>query len=216
MKHQPFVWDKLAVVAVIIALGGLTVQPGEPLIAAPSTTESKIKKVETDEGLGTTVWMTLDSAPFPSSGSSYSDNTVIVFVPHYFSRLRKKRAMDMAVYFHGHVSSAGRSIKSAKLREQLVESERNALLIVPQGPKFARDSSGGKLEKENGLKNLLTEVLDVLQDESLESTLEDAFLPPLNKGKARRIGTVVLMAHSGGFEVAAKSVKRGKVDVSEV
>jgi len=41
-------------------------------------------------------------------------------------------------------------LKGYEIVEQLSESRRNAILVVPQGPRDASDSFGGKLEDPEG------------------------------------------------------------------
>jgi len=57
-------------------------------------------------------------------------------------------------------------LKRYKLIEQLIESRKNAVLVVPQGPYDASDSFGGKLEDPDGFKRFMGDVQDVLRREA--------------------------------------------------
>ena len=119
--------------------------------------------------------------------------------------------IDTVLHFHGHNNTAAGAMKGFKLREQLIESKQNAILIMPQGPVNARDSSGGKLEKKGALNPFLREVRQLVQSNEVAAKLGKSGIP-----KSGRIGTLVVSAHSGGFHVAAKLCKDTSFDVREV
>ena len=83
-----------------------------------------------------------------------------------------------------------------QLIEQFVASARNAVLIVPQGPREASDSSGGKLEDADGFARFIAE---------LRSTLATA----TSLGTNVSIGRIILSGHSGGYRVMAAVLDRG-------
>lgn len=147
---------------------------------------------------GQTFELRLRSAPFPVAGKKYKDNRVYVVVPAGFRPTDGKVAM--IVHFHGHQTRANAAMVEHELREQLDESGRNAILVVPQLADNARDSFAGKLEKRGGLARMLREVLDH---------------PELGLSRAT-IGTLVVSAHSGGFQAAARALDRGGVSVHQV
>ena len=203
-------------------LGGLTaaallsVCPGHALAggkgkAAPKAKPrpSKLRKVEAD-ALGVTLTFGLASAPFPCPGAPYTDDTVLVFVPTGY-RVPDTRRVDLVVHFHGHRNTALAALQQMQLREQLVDSRQNALLVAPQGPLNAVDSGGGKLEKQGGLRTFLTEVRTELQTPEARKALGKSALP-----RSARVGTVILSAHSGGSKVAAACLQRGGYEVGEV
>jgi len=173
--------------------------------------------------LGTTVTLALDNAPFPAKGARYKDNTVIVFVPWYYN-LNRYRDINAVVFFHGHSNTASGAMRHHQIREQLVDSKQNAILICPQGPVRAKDSSGGKLSQRGGLERLLKEVRTVLGHGRNRSRLGRAFIPPVRKRRRithRRISKVILAAHSGGFAVTAHIVRgrrqrKGGHEISEI
>ena len=177
--------------------------------AAAPVKPSKIRDVEVTK-LGTTITMDLESAPFPAKGSSYKDPTVIVFVPRYF-RVHSDMRVDTLVHFHGYRDTAEEAMKRHQLREQLVASKQNAILVFPQGPVRSEDMSGGKLDEPGGLVNLLTEVRETLQSRRLQVRLEHSGIP-----NRARIGKCILSAHSGGFRVMSYCLEVGGFNVNEV
>src|SRR6188768_939435 len=107
-------------------------------------------KAQSRDALGTTMVLGLPQAPFAGTG----DDTVIVFVPDKF-RFQPDEGVSALVHFHGHNSSAEKAIMAHALREQLVDSRQNAILIVPQLALFAADSSCGKLTAPDALARLV-------------------------------------------------------------
>ncbi len=188
---------------------GAALVPGSAQ-AAPAKA-SKIRDIE-KSSLGTTIYMQLESAPFPAPGARYTDDTVIVFVPKHF-RVHKQDnyRIDTLMHFHGHRDTADQAMKRHQLREQLAASKQNAILVLPQGPVKAEDSRGGKLDQPKGLLNLLTEIRKTLQTSRLQLALKECGVP-----NAARIGKLILSAHSGGYKVAAHCVARGGYNVNEV
>ena len=149
------------------------------------------------------------SAPFPhpqraeghkykdkffSAKDHYSDNTVAIFIPKDF---RETDRPDFVVHFHGWGNHVENVLKHYELIDQFVESGRNAILIVPQGPRDASDSFGGKLEDTNGFKIFMTEVADTLRKKSAL------------KKKDFQPGRIILSGHSGGYQVISSIVERG-------
>jgi hypothetical protein len=155
---------------------------------------------------GDTFIFRAQSAPFPDGVHPDKNNTVALFVSHATSeRLRSapNASVDFVVYFHGHDTLAADIIRTARLREMLVESGRKAVLVVPQLADKRSESHAGRLQRRNGLRHLLEEVLVTLKSRG-------------TVGGDRDIGRVVLAAHSGGFQAAAFSAERGGVHVIDV
>jgi hypothetical protein len=166
--------------------------------------------VRADTLPGRTFAPSLPSAPFPhpsrASGhdynkvhygvdTSYSDSTVGIYVP---AKFRDGASIDAIVHFHGWNNHVAEVFRRYQLREQLEGSGKNAILIVPQGPKDAPDSNDGKLElDQGGLARLLADVLAYLKTQSVTT--------------ASAIGKVVLTAHSGGYGGAGGALTRGGV-----
>jgi hypothetical protein len=157
----------------------------------------------------------LANAPFPaperangyiydgktySAAEHYSDSTVLVFIPKKFS---PSRDVDVVVYFHGWYNNPDSAIAQFNLINQFVQANKNAILIIPQGPKNAPDSFGGKLEKAGMFAAFINEI----------------FLK-LSAGKVfrnnPRLGTIVLAGHSGAYRVIAHLLMHGGVEIREV
>src|SRR5215472_11283871 len=191
----------------LAALGGMPLfalsRPARATEGAP-----RLKSLARD-ALGTTLWLGLDRAPFPGPGAPYHDDTVIVFVPAHF-RLWDDEGISVLVHFHGHNTTADRALKAHELREQLADSQQNALLVVPQLAVMAADSSCGKLESPGGLARLLSEVVTATAREGRITLGDTAF------SEDAPIGTVCVSAHSGGYHAAASVLRAGDVDIREV
>jgi hypothetical protein len=149
------------------------------------------------------------SAPFPHSKRTdghqykgkafpakehYSDSTVAIFIP---KGLRESGRIDFVVHFHGWQNNVAGVLEQYKLMEQLTDSRRNAVLVVPQGPRNAPDSFGGKLEDAGGFQLFMNEVAGTLRQKSAL------------KKKRFTIGRIVLSGHSGGYEVISSIVACG-------
>lgn len=131
---------------------------------------------------------------FYSAREHYSDSTVAMFIPRHF---RVTDHIDFVVHFHGWRHAVAGTLEEYKLIQQFADSGRNAILIVPQGPRMAPDSFGGKLEDTNGFKAFMAEAIDKLRASgALERTNFD-------------IGNIILSGHSGGYHVMAAIVDHG-------
>jgi hypothetical protein len=149
------------------------------------------------------------SAPFPhaeraeghkykeeffSAAEHYRDSTVAIFIPKGF---RETGKIDFVVHFHGWRNHVEEVLRRYELIQQLVESGRNAVLVVPQGPRDAPDSFGGKLEDARGFKRFIDEVAEILRQRSALQKKDFA------------LGSVILSGHSGGYRVMAAILDRG-------
>ncbi len=129
----------------------------------------------------------------------YSDNTVGIFIPKGF---RETGKIDFVVHFHGWGNHVEGVFKRYLLAEQLIESKRNAVLVVPQGPYNASDSFGGKLEDPGGFKRFMDEVVTTLRQQSAL------------KKKAFTLGNIIISGHSGGYGVMSAIVDCGGLSSS--
>jgi hypothetical protein len=163
-------------------------------------------KDQARDRLGTTLVLGVPQAPF--AGQSHGDDTVIVFVPDKY-RFRAEEGVSVLVHFHGHNSSAERALSAHELREQLVDSRQNAILVVPQLALFAADSSCGKLATPGAFARLLGGAVSTAARLG-QTTLGDSRFP-----ERPRLGRICLSAHSGGYHAAACSLLHGSVEVSE-
>lgn len=149
------------------------------------------------------------SAPFPhparadghkyhdeffSAAEHYSDSTVAMFIPKNFRATDK---IDFVVHFHGWRNTVAGTLEQYQLVQQFADSGKNAILIVPEGPRDAADSFGGKLEDTNGFKLFMAEALEKLQ--------ASGALAQTNSG----IGSVIISGHSGGYHVMAAILDHG-------
>jgi hypothetical protein len=147
------------------------------------------------------------SAPFPhparaqghayqdkffSAAEHYQDNRVGLFIPKGF---RAGSKIDFVVHFHGWGNNVTNALRRYRMIEQLADSRRNAILIVPQGPLNASDSFGGKLEDAGGFKRFMEEAMQTLRGCGVFGSAE--------------IGTIILSGHSGGYEVISSIVSGG-------
>lgn len=122
----------------------------------------------------------------------YNDSTVIIFIPKEF---QPKEKNDFVIHFHGWYNNVDSVLSQFKLIEQFSESQKNAILIIPEGPKNVPDSFGGKLEEENGFLSFMNEIAIMLYEEKLIKNIN--------------IGNIILSGHSGGYRVISYILMRG-------
>lgn len=173
--------------------------------AAEKGLKPRVKSLEQDER-GTTFFLGLPQAPF--AGIGHGDDTVIVFVPKRY-RYQPGEGVSTLVHFHGHNSSAPRAMLAHALREQLVDSRQNAVLIVPQLALLTPDSSCGRLAAPQGFARMLGGALSAAARAG-RTALGEARFP-----ERAELGRVCMSAHSGGYHAAACSLRDGGVNVSE-
>ena len=139
---------------------------------------------------------------FPTA-QHYSDSTVAIFIPKGF---RESPRLDVVVHFHGWGNSVEGTLRQFQLIEQFVESGKNAILVVPEGPKNASDSAGGKLEDPDGFKRFAEELAAALRAHGGFANQHFA------------LGRIILSGHSGGYKVIASILDRGglSAQISEV
>ncbi len=180
---------------------------GPALALSATPTASPLLRVE-QSTTGTTLWLRMKNGPFPCDGKPYRDATTALFVPTHY---KPQKQIDMLVHFHGHDGLVPRKIVEHQLREQVAESGRNILFVMPQGPTNAGDSAGGKLELQAGFAAFTTEMLQMLQRKDVRKALI-----LFRFTKQLQLGHVALSAHSGGYHVTAKVLELGGVPVREV
>ncbi|MSU23078.1 MAG: hypothetical protein EXS32_04560 [Opitutus sp.] len=181
------------------------------VLALPSFARAAPGLEETYAAHGHLILAPFASAPFPhpvraeghtyqgilySAKEHYSDRTVALFIPKGF---REGGRVDFVVHFHGWNNSVAGTLGTFHLIEQLVASGKNAVLVVPEGPRNAPDSFGGKLEDADGFKRFMDEVVATLRDRGV-----------LHKSpKDFSVGRIILSGHSGGYHVIASILDRG-------
>ncbi len=126
---------------------------------------------------------TYQNQKFPAP-QHYQDSSALVFIPKGYHFTTKT---DIVVHFHGWYNHIDSVLSTFKLIEQFAEAHPKALLILPQGPKDAPDSFGGKLEEKNAFKNFITEVLDSVARINNKKTLSPRH--------------IILSGHSGAYRV---------------
>lgn len=156
---------------------------------------------------GETLLHSFQNAPFPyksrekgytydgklfDAPTHYSDSTVGIFLPAGY---KSGAEVDYVIHFHGWSNHVAAVLDHYELRRQMMASGRNAILLVPQGPKDAQDSSGGRLEGDPGaFEALLREVTQ--------------FLVEAGKIHSTHIGSIVLSTHSGGYLVTGAILRQ--------
>ncbi len=123
----------------------------------------------------------------------YCDSSAIIVIPRGFHE--PNDAVDLIIHFHGWNNDVLNVMEQFDMVQQLVASQKNAILIFAQGPYRASDSSAGKMENEGGLKQLIDEILQILKAE--------------NRIQHAKPGKIIISAHSGGYRPAILSMVRG-------
>ncbi|MFH1213803.1 MAG: hypothetical protein V1681_06925 [Candidatus Neomarinimicrobiota bacterium] len=156
---------------------------------------------------GSLLYFPLKNAPFPHPARDngytyngqffpkarhYDNNTVAVFFP---TQLALGETVDFVVYFHGWWNNLDSVLRTFKIVDQFIETKKNAVLVIPQGPRNAPDSFGGQLEEQDGFKKMLDEIADILFHISLTET--------------RQVGNIILAGHSGAYRVMSFILLRG-------
>jgi hypothetical protein len=172
---------------------------------AASAAESLVEKYS---AAGQLVLTQFVSAPFPhfsrtnghkykeeffTAEQHYSDSTVALFIPKGF---RQTARVDFIIHFHGWRNSVAGTLQNFDLIEQLLASGKNAILVVPEGPKNAPDSSGGQLEDETGFRRFMAEAMETLTARGVVK-------------KDSTAGGIILSGHSGGYLVISSILERG-------
>jgi hypothetical protein len=163
---------------------------------------------------GRTLIVPFASAPYPHASRSqghtyqgrlfdaathYSNSDVGIFIPDGWQP--RNGAIDLIVHFYGWNHDIAATFSTYRLREQLVASRRNAILVVPEGPTNAPDSGFGKLELDpGGFARFINDVAARLQQMQFSNT--------------DRVGRIVLTAHSGGYGGAGGVLTRGGMNDS--
>lgn len=142
-----------------------------------------------DRKLGHT---TSDSEFFPAY-PHYTDSSIVVFVPNGFHETAE--GTNLIVHFHGHNYDNLRVLHHSMMVQTVGDKKINALLVIPQGPFYARDSFGGKMEDEGGFRRLVENVLAMMHHEGIVKT--------------EKIGRIIVSGHSGGYRPAAYVLARG-------
>ncbi len=131
---------------------------------------------------------------FYSPSVHYSNDLVAIFIPKGFHPSDK---VDFLVHFHGWRHTVAGTLDEYNLIDQFAASDKNAILVVPQGAYNAPDSFDGKMEDTNGFARFMADVVTTLKNSgALEQTNFE-------------IGSIILSSHSGGYEALASIVNHG-------
>jgi hypothetical protein len=156
---------------------------------------------------GTVLALPLADAPFPHpdrmSGFKYKDDTypyethyhdprVVVLIPKGFV---EGPEVDLVVYFHGWLTSLTHVSEKYRLFEQFAAARKNALLVLPQGPRDAPDSFWGKITDRGGFQRMITDLLLTLKEQG--------------RLKTTTARDVILVVHSGGYSAVSAVLDRG-------
>lgn len=126
----------------------------------------------------------------------YQDSTIGIVIPKGY---KPGERVDLVVHFHGHRNHVDNVITHYQMIDELNKSDRNAILIIPQGPLDVPDSGFGKMEDAGGFEAMVREVVEFLHAEK--------------KIPSTEIGHITLTAHSGGYNaVSAICAKGGLAD----
>ena len=168
------------------------------------------KPVSKETKYGELIYAYLENAPFPhqdrekgyiykdkfySYKGHYDDNTVAILIPkNYFP----SKNTDFVIHFHGWNNSVDSVLEQFELLDQFSKSNKNAIFVVPQGPKNSSDSFGGKLSEENGFNRFMKELMELLKDRK-------------DIPKDSKIHDIVLTGHSGGYKVIADIISKNSI-----
>jgi hypothetical protein len=185
------------------------------LLLTITTANLGAQPVEMQPYAGGTLLMTaLPTAPFPAAARAdghnysgqhyprekhYQDSTVAIFIPGGFER---GDSADYIVHFHGWWNSVDSVLTTFDLPEQLAAAGKNAILVIPQGPKNAPDSNGGKLENSGAFAAFMNDVSRIAARH-----LNLRSLPPRQ---------LILSGHSGGYRVISYILQQGGEPIREV
>jgi beta-lactamase class A len=123
----------------------------------------------------------------------YDDNSIVVVLPSTFQETAG--GTNVIVHFHGEMGDNMAALEADQMPQALADQKINAILILPQGPYRARDSFGGKMTDEGGLKRLMEDLLATMKREKIIKT--------------DRLNRLILSAQGFGYQAAASAVKRG-------
>ncbi len=127
-----------------------------------------------------------------SASEHYQDSSVLIFIPKGYHFSTKT---DLVVHFHGWYNHIDSVASIFKLIEQFASAQPNALLVLPQGPKDAPDSYGGRFEEKDIFKQFIYEILG-----SVSRLQKQKTLIPRN---------IILSGHSGAYRVMSFILLQG-------
>ncbi len=131
----------------------------------------------------------------------YSDSSVAIFIPKNFN---EKNKTDFVFYFHGWYNNIDTTLSNFQIIEQFYSSNKNAILIFPEGPRNSPDSFGGKFEDSSGFYNFMKEL--------------SGYLEKNNIIRSKEVGSIILSGHSGAYKIISSIIHSGGMTekISEV
>jgi len=149
----------------------------------------------------------LNNAPFPhparenghtyngqhySYEEHYADSSVLVVIPEAYKR---STDLELMIFIHGWGNSKDKCNSKFELSKQVEKSGRDMLLVIPEGPKYSKDSFSGKFSDQGGFERFIDELLDSLKRDGVT--------------KNTKIGRIILTGHSGAYHAMAHILKWG-------
>ena len=125
---------------------------------------------------------------YPSSDSKFNDNSCLVYVPKHFN---KNKPWHFFIWFHGSTNNIQSTIEQFKLREQLVLSGVNAIVILPEAAKNAPESYAGNWEQANNFNYFMEDVKLKLKSEKIVD-------------KVSNENQLIIAGHSGAARVLVR------------
>lgn len=124
------------------------------------------------------------NAKFSSSDSKFNDNSCLVYVPKHFN---KNKPWHFFLWFHGSTNNIQSTIEQFKLREQLILSGVNSIIIMPEAAKNAPESYAGNWEQANNFNYFMEDVKLKLKSEKIVDnvTAENQIIIAGHSGAAR-------------------------------
>jgi len=104
------------------------------------------------------------NAKYSSNDSKFNDNSCLVYVPKHFN---KNKTWHFFLWFHGSTNNIQITIEQFKLREQLILSGVNAIIIMPEAAKNALESYAGNWEQANNFNYFMEDVKLKLKSEKI-------------------------------------------------
>ncbi len=130
------------------------------------------------------------NAKYPSNDSRFNDNSCLVYVPKHFN---KNKPWNFMLWFHGWNNNIQSTIEQFKLREQIVLSGANVILIMPEGVKNGNDSYCGNWEQANYFNYFMEDVKLKLKSEKIvdKITAENQLIIAGHSGASRALVQVM-------------------------
>lgn len=130
-----------------------------------------------------------------SEKEHYRDSSVLFHVPSQFN---PNKPFSYVVFFHGNRSDVRQSLKEYRLDEQIENSGKNVVLLLPQLAKNASDSSPGKFSRKDVFRAFMQEAAQALSQK-------------VGKKHRRQLeqAPIILVAFSGGYKPLACALDRG-------